>query len=114
MDRRYFLVATMASANLACRHWPSAPADRQAEIGRLFDRRHEQRLFDGEALVAESGIVVYSGAFGLADREAKLPYTTNTPSCLASLSKPITAVALMMLAEKGLVAFDSQLSELLP
>jgi CubicO group peptidase (beta-lactamase class C family) len=114
MDRRHFLLATMASASLACRRGPSVPADRPAEIGRLFARHHEQRLFDGEALVAESGIVVYSGAFGLADREAKLPCTTNTPSCLASLSKPITAVALMMLADKGLVTFDSQLSQLLP
>lgn len=114
MDRRHFLLATMSSASLACKRGPSPAADRPAEIGRLFARLHEQRLFDGEALVAESGVVVYSGAFGLADREAKLPYTSNTPSCLASLSKPITAVALMMLAEKGLIAFDSPLSRLLP
>lgn len=62
----------------------------------LFARHHEQSLFEGEALVAENGIVVYSGAFGLNDRGAKLPYTTNTPSCVASLSKPITAVALVI------------------
>jgi CubicO group peptidase (beta-lactamase class C family) len=88
--------------------------DRTSEIGRIFARRHEQRLFDGEALVAERGIVVYSGAFGPADKKAKRPYTVSTPSCLASLSKPITAVAVMMLAEKGLVTFESQLSQLLP
>jgi CubicO group peptidase (beta-lactamase class C family) len=88
--------------------------DRTSEIGRLFARRHEQRLFNGEALVSERGIVVFSGAFGLADQKAKRPYTVSTPSCLASLSKPITAVAVMMLAEKGLVTFESQLSQLLP
>ena len=91
-----------------------APADRPAAIGRLFARLHEQRLFDGEALVAERGIVVYSGAVGVADRESKFPYTTSTPSCLASLSKPITATAVMMLAEKGAVTFETQLSQLLP
>lgn len=64
--------------------------------------------------MAERGVVAYSGAFGLAVPEAKLPYTTDTPSCLASLSKPITAVALMMLVEKRLVTFDSQLAQLLP
>jgi CubicO group peptidase (beta-lactamase class C family) len=104
----------MASAEIACRLGPGTPANRPAEIGSLFAQRHEQGLFDGEVLVAERGIVVYSGGFGLADREAKLPYTPNTPSCLASLSKPITAVALMMLVEKGLVGFDSRLSQLLP
>ena len=112
-DRRQFLLATIVSASLACRPGPTAPADRRAAISRLFARLHEQRLFDGEALVAERGIVVYSGAFGVADRETKFPYTTSTPSCLASLSKPFTAIALMMLAEKGAVTFETQLSQLL-
>jgi CubicO group peptidase (beta-lactamase class C family) len=118
MDRRQFLLGTVASAGLACRRAserePLPAAERTAEINRLFARRHEQRLFDGEALVAEGGIVVYRGAFGLADRDAKRPYTTDTPSCVASLSKPFTAVAVMMLAEQRLVTFESQLSQLLP
>jgi hypothetical protein len=58
MDRREFLLATMASASLACRRGPSAPADREAAISRLFAQRHEEGLFDGEALVAKSGIVI--------------------------------------------------------
>lgn len=114
MDRRHFLMATMAGTGFACGRGPTSPADRPAEIGRLFARLHEKRLFDGEALVADRGQVVYSGAFGMADRVAGAPYTTDTPSCVASLSKPITAVALMMLAEQGLVRYDSPLSELLP
>ena len=117
MDRRHFLLATVG-AGLACRREgerePLSAADRASEIDRLFARRHEQRLFDGEALVAERGVVIYRGGFGLADREARRPYTTDTRSCLASLSKPFTAVAVMMLAEKGLVTYDSQLSHLLP
>ncbi|MEP7365159.1 MAG: serine hydrolase domain-containing protein [Acidobacteriota bacterium] len=113
-SRRQFLFATTATATLGCRPGPKAPADRAEAIGLLFARLHEQRLFDGEALVAEGGVVVYSGGFGLADREAKLPYTASTPSCLASLSKPITAVALMMLAEKNLVTYETRLSQLLP
>src|SRR5262245_55961549 len=118
MDRRQFLLATVSSASFAClrrseRDMLSA-ADCTAEINRLFAQRHDQRLFDGEALVAERGVVVYRGAFGLADRDAGRPYTTDTRSCLASLSKPITAIAVMMLVEKGLLTFESQLSHLLP
>jgi CubicO group peptidase (beta-lactamase class C family) len=117
MNRRQFLLATVSGAGLACRRGsdrgPLSAADRTAEINRLFARRHEQRLFDGEALVAERGVVIYRGAFGLADRDAGRPYTPETRSCLASLSKPITAVAVMMLAEKGLLTFENQLSQLL-
>ena len=42
------------------------------------------------------------------------PYTTHTPSCLASLSKPITAVAIMMLAEQRRLTYDAPLSRFLP
>lgn len=114
VDRRQLLLGMVAAGGLACRRAPVTRAERAEAIGRLFARRHEQGLFNGEALVAERGAVVYSGAFGLADRKARLPYTTGTPSCLASLSKPITAVALMMLVENGLVTFDRRLAELLP
>jgi len=117
MDRRQFLLATVSSAGLACRRGsdrgPLSAAECTSEINRLFARRHEQRLFDGEALVAERGVVIYRGAFGLADRDARRPYTTDTLSCLASLSKPITAVAVMMLAEKALLTFENHLTQLL-
>ncbi|MBL8214198.1 MAG: beta-lactamase family protein [Bryobacterales bacterium] len=114
MNRRQLLLAPIATASPGCRRWPTASADRPAAIRRLFAELHARRLFDGEALVAERGVVLYRGAFGLANRDAKLQYTTSTPSCLASLSKPITAVAVMMMVEKGLLAFDRRLSQLLP
>ena len=105
MERRQFLLGALAGAGLGCMRRserdPLPAADRASAIDRLFARRHEQRLFDGEALVAEGGTVAYRGAFGLADRDAKRRYTTDTPSCVASISKPITAVAVMMIAEKG-------------
>jgi CubicO group peptidase (beta-lactamase class C family) len=77
-------------------------------------RLHEQRLFTGEILVAAKGNVIYEGAFGVADRSTGRPYTTDTRSCLASLSKPITAVAIMMLAEQRRLTYDDPLSKFLP
>ena len=118
MDRRQFLFGTVASAAVACRRSaerePLPPGDRASAIERLLNRRHELRLFHGEALVAETGRVIYRGGFGLADRDTKQPYTADTRSCLASLSKPITAVAVMMLVEQEMITFDSQVSQLLP
>src|SRR4029453_3771923 len=104
MDRRRFLLGTAASTALACRRASECkrkPGDPASKIDCVFRRRHEQRLFDGEALVAEAGAVIYRGGVGLADRDARHTYTPDTPSCLASVSKPFTAVTVMMLVEQG-------------
>lgn len=75
---------------------------------------HERRLFNGEVLVAVRGATIYEGAFGVADPRTGRPYTLQTRSCLASLSKPITALAVMMLAQEGLLSYDDTLSKYVP
>ena len=64
--------------------------------------------------MAEKGNVLYEGAFGLADRNTGRPYTTETRSCLASLSKPFTATAIMMLVEQQRLTYGDSLSKFLP
>ena len=90
---------------------PAATAGCRLE--RLMTQLHDQQLFTGELLVAEKGRVIYEGAFGAADRRTGRPYTTATRSCLASLSKPITAVAIMMLGEQRRLTYDDPLSKFL-
>lgn len=56
--------------------------------------------------VAQGGAIVWEEAFGMADRERLIPATPNTMYSLASISKPFTATALMMLVEAGKVDLD--------
>ena len=119
MDRRHFLLRTSACLAAAAVSPGTAfqvPTVRGpgSQIESLMTRLHAQSLFIGEILVAEKGRVLYEGAFGVADPRTGQPYTTNTPSCLASLSKPITAVAIMMLAEQRRLTYDAPLSRFLP
>lgn len=118
MDRRHFLLHTSAGFVVAlstrCASQTPAVGDRRTQIERLMTRLHDQHLFTGAVLVAEKGNVLYEGAFGLADRNTSRPYTTETRSCLASLSKPITAAAIMMLAEQHRLTYDDSLSTFLP
>jgi CubicO group peptidase (beta-lactamase class C family) len=116
--RRRFL-SQVAGGLLAAMSAPSASrlsavVDRRSQIDALMKQLHQQRRFNGEILVAEKGGVIYQGAFGLADPSAGRPYTTRTRSCLASLSKPITAVAVMMLGQQRRLAYDDPLSKYLP
>ena len=63
--------------------------------------------------VARGGRVVWEEGFGLANRETKTPATANTMYSLASISKPITATGLMILAERGKVNLDRPANEYL-
>lgn len=51
--------------------------------------------------VARGGEFLWEEGFGWADLERRIPATPHTPYSLASISKPITATAIMMLAERG-------------
>ena len=50
--------------------------------------------------------IVWEGGFGLADIENRLRATPRTAYMLGSVSKPITATVLMLLAERKLVDLD--------
>ncbi|MGH7617893.1 MAG: serine hydrolase, partial [Gemmatimonadaceae bacterium] len=66
------------------------------------------------ALVYEKGREVYSGAFGMADREAQRPMSRNAIVQIYSMTKPITGVALMTLYEQGEFQLDDPLSKYAP
>ena len=52
------------------------------------------------------GKIVLEDAFGWADRSARRGATPHTPYAIASITKPITATALLVLVERGLVDLD--------
>lgn len=118
MDRRQFLrhssVGLAAAWTTGCQEEEQDAPAAAAQIATLMAGLHERALFTGELLVARQGAIIYEGGFGVADPRTGLLYTTRTPSCLASLSKPITAVAVMMLFEQGLLTYDAPMSTLLP
>jgi CubicO group peptidase (beta-lactamase class C family) len=63
--------------------------------------------------VARDGRVVWSDAFGLADKTRRTPTTATTPYAVASLTKTFTATALMVLSERGRLALDEPITKYL-
>jgi CubicO group peptidase (beta-lactamase class C family) len=74
----------------------------------------EQRVVGAIAYVMQDHVVVYRRAIGLADREAGVAMTEATPHRLASLTKPITAVATLALIERGTLGLDQPVTRWLP
>lgn len=84
-----------------------------------MDRVLDYRVWSGSragfvALVARQGRVVYAYTTGEADREAGVPMTLDTRFQLASMTKPVTAVAAMILVEEGRLSLDDPVEQYLP
>ena len=67
----------------------------------------------GVAVVAD-GRIVFERGFGFADLEARSPATADTVFRLASVSKPIAAVAVLRLAEQGKLDLDAPVQRYVP
>jgi serine beta-lactamase-like protein LACTB, mitochondrial len=98
------------SAKLSASPYPAAQenANRQAKewLGRGIP---------GLALaVALDGKIVYSEGFGYADLEERVPVWPTTKFRIGSVSKPLTATALMQLVEAGKVDLDSPVQKYVP
>src|SRR2546423_1730646 len=89
-----------------------------AAVSSLIDARVKEYvdagLFSGVVLVAKGDEVIYQQAFGLADRTFNIPNARDTKFHIASLSKPITAAAVLLLAERGKLSLDDRVSKFVP
>ncbi len=88
--------------------------DKSKKIDEVLSLAHKYRLFNGTALVAENGKVIYKKGFGLANMEWGIPNTPDTRFRLGSITKQFTAMLILQLAEQGKVKLDGKLSEYLP
>jgi CubicO group peptidase (beta-lactamase class C family) len=72
-----------------------------AEIDALVQENYQKGVYDGAVLVARDGQVILSKGYGLADREKKIPITPQTKFRIASITKQFTAMAILLLQERG-------------
>jgi len=78
-------------------------------------KRFEGKKVPGAALmVIRDGAVVVAEAYGMADLAANVPCTVKTNFRLASLTKAFTAMAVLMLAERGALKLDDAVSNYIP
>ncbi len=78
-----------------------------------FDRLHKAG-FNGTVLFAEKGEIVFNKAYGFSNLKTKDTLTMESAFQLASISKPITALAVLALKDDGKVGLDDSLSRYIP
>jgi methyl acetate hydrolase len=66
------------------------------------------------ALVTDADGVLYHSAFGQQEIAGAVPMTTDTIFNIASMTKPVTSVAIMMLIQEGDIGLDDPIASYLP
>lgn len=120
-----FIVLTLTAVSGTAFAEPGLPRAVPEEVGLSSERlervtAHFTRYVDEGKLagltvaIARHGKLAYFKTFGAADIEAELPADKDTLYRLYSMTKPITAVAVMMLVEEGRLRLSDPISQYLP
>ena len=107
------LITILLSAVLA--QGQTLPQKGVTEIDALFQRAMDQGTVPGVvAIVASKNQILYHNAFGLQDVANKKPMQKESIFRIASMTKPVTSSAVMLLVEQGKLKLDDPVSKYLP
>ena len=88
---------------------------RLKNIDAWMQRYVDEGKFPGSSvLVARHGEIAHLATAGQRSIENSLPFELDTIARVYSMTKPVTSVAVMMLAERGLFHLDAPISRFLP
>lgn len=77
----------------------------------VVESYYDKGEFNGSVLAVNHGKTVCDTALGLSNMEENIKMEKTTPIYIASLSKPFTAVSVMLLQQKGLLNYDDKASK---
>jgi CubicO group peptidase (beta-lactamase class C family) len=113
-----FLVVTVAAWQQTPRATPESAGlspTRLREATDLLNRYvSEQRIAGAVAAIARRGRVAYLEAVGVQNLQTRVPMTERSLFRIYSMTRPITAVAVMMLHEEGRFGLDDPVAKFIP
>ena len=91
----------------------------KAPVGSPVDRVLKSSIESGRlpgvvGIAASPDRILYQGAFGDKNVETREPMQLDTIFLIASMTKPVTSVAVMQLVEQGKVSLDTSIGKYLP
>ncbi|SDC64640.1 CubicO group peptidase, beta-lactamase class C family [Algoriphagus faecimaris] len=88
--------------------------EKETLLDSIFQEWNQPGMPGGSIGVMQDGRIIYSKAFGLASLDFGVPNMPNTLFNIASVSKQFTAMAIVRMAEKGLLSLDDDVRKYLP
>jgi CubicO group peptidase (beta-lactamase class C family) len=91
----------------------AASQDITPKIYEYMDALVKANKFNGSLLIARDGKVLISKGYGMANFELDVPNTPQTKFRIGSMTKPFTAMAIMLLQERGKVSVQDSICKYL-
>jgi CubicO group peptidase (beta-lactamase class C family) len=122
MKKQVLAVALLALHLAAASSVPTAKpedvgvsSERLQRISQMIQRRIAAGEMSGAvAIVARKGKIVHLEAQGVMDLDSKKPMAKDTMFRVASMTKPVTGLAIMMMIEEGKVRLTDPVSRYIP
>lgn len=84
------------------------------QIDQIMEARYVKGDFNGTALVARQGKIIYERGFGLANREWNIANDLQTKFEIGSMTKQFTAMLILQFVNDGNIRLDGRVSDYLP
>ncbi|EMY3554952.1 serine hydrolase [Flavobacterium psychrophilum] len=81
------------------------------QIDSLMAKSYERGLFNGNVLIAKNDKIIYQKSFGFIDETKQTALNDKSIFNIGSIAKEFNAVAIMILAERGLLTLDDPISK---
>jgi CubicO group peptidase (beta-lactamase class C family) len=85
-----------------------------ASVRAFLEGQTKADEFSGVVLIAKDSRILFHEAYGLADRDKKIPNRKDTKFNLGSINKNFTRVAIHLLARQGRLSLDDPIKKFLP
>lgn len=72
---------------------------------------YQQGKLNGAVFLAQNDSIICDTVLGYSDFANKIPFQKHTPFFIASLTKPITAIGIMILQQKGSLNYEDKASK---
>jgi CubicO group peptidase (beta-lactamase class C family) len=103
-----------SSAQKRPKHSPNGTEIPPDRFRQLVQPYVDAQMFMGSVLVAESGKVIFSKSYGMADLEWNVPNSSTTRFNIASMTKQFTAASILLLEDRGKLRTDDLVKKYLP
>jgi CubicO group peptidase (beta-lactamase class C family) len=111
MLRFHIVVGFILSAAIVPRSEPGTLPEVTAAMQEMI---HKNEIAGAVTVVVDRNSTLHNGTSGLADVEAKRPMTDETLFWIASMTKPVTGVAILMLQDEGKLKVSDPVAKYLP